>query len=169
VRPLLDWNIRPFQPGDAPGARRLIEAVWHEHFHRHPDPFVRDFITSRLSDVDNAATVYDDRAIFLCAIAGSATVGTGAIKCLDDRDCEMTRMFVAPDFRGRGIGRAIADRLISFARHAGYHRVRLSSNIALSASHRLYERIGFQRVPPCEPKGESHSRYYALCISGADR
>jgi hypothetical protein len=42
-----EFTIRAFQRGDALQARRLIETVWHEHFGRHPDPFVRDFIFSR--------------------------------------------------------------------------------------------------------------------------
>ena len=159
-----NWTIRPFRPDDAPSARRLIEAVWHEHFHDHPDSFVRDFIYSRLSDVDSAETVYADRALFLCAIAESAIIGTGAIKRFDDRECEMVRMFVAPIYRGRGIARAIADELISFARSVGYDRIRLSSNNALTASHRLYERMGFQPTAPWDPDGETYSRYYALRI-----
>ncbi|HXO67555.1 MAG TPA: GNAT family N-acetyltransferase [Bradyrhizobium sp.] len=162
--PRSNWTIRPFQHGDAPGARRLIETVWHEHFDRHPDPFVRNFITSRLSDVDNAETAYRDRAIFLCAIGEAGIIGTGAIKPLDHRACEMARMFVAAACRGRGVGRAIADELIKFARSAGYDQVYLSSNNALAASHRLYESMGFQSTPPWEPGGETHSRYYALRI-----
>jgi GNAT superfamily N-acetyltransferase len=165
AHPSPDWVIRPFRWGDALAARRLIETVWHEHFHQHPDPFVRDFISSRLSDVDDAETAYRDRAVFLCAVAEGAIIGTGAIKHLDDRMCEMTRMFVASSHRGRGIGRAIADELISFARGAEYDRIRLSSNHALTASHRLYERLGFQPTSPWETDGEAHSRYYALSIS----
>jgi GNAT superfamily N-acetyltransferase len=160
-----DWTIRSFQRGDAPAARRLIETVWHEHFHQHPDPFVRDFVYSRLSDVDDAETAYGDRSMFLCAIADDAIIGTGAIKHLDDRSCEMVRMFVASGYRGRGIGRAIADELISFARGAGYGRICLSSNHALTASHRLYERLGFEPTSAWEPGGEAYSRYYALRIS----
>ncbi len=160
-----NWSIRAFQPGDAPAARRLIESVWHEHFHDHPDPFVRDFIYTRLSDVDRADTAYGDRAIFLCAIAEREIVGTGAIKRLDDRECEMVRMFVASGYRNRGIGRAIADELIGFARMAGYDRIRLSSNNLLVASHRLYERLGFRLSRPWERGGEGHSRYYILRIS----
>ena len=159
-----NWTIRPFRSDDAPAARRLIEAAWHEHFHDHPDSFVRDFIYSRLSDVDNAETVYADRALFLCAIAESAIIGTGAIKRFDDRECEMVRMFVAPIYRGRGIARAIADGLISFARSVGYDRIRLSSNNALTASHRLYERMGFQPTAPWDPDGETYSRYYVLRV-----
>lgn len=105
ARPQSNWTIRPFQRGDAPRARQLIESVWHEHFDRHPDPFVRNFIYSRLSDVDNAETIYGDQAIFLCAIAEAEIIGTGAIRGLDNRECEMARMFVASGYRGRGIGR----------------------------------------------------------------
>jgi len=107
--------IRPFKRGDALKARQLIETVWHEHFGYHPDPFVRDFIYSRLSDIDEAETVYGDQAIFLCAVVEAEIIGTGAIKHLDSRECEMTRMFVASAYRGRGIGRAIAEELIKFA------------------------------------------------------
>jgi GNAT superfamily N-acetyltransferase len=159
-----NWTTRPFRPGDAPAVRRLIESVWREHFHDHPDSFVRDFIYSRLSDIDTANTVYADRALFLCAMAEDAIIGTGAIKRFDDRECEMVRMFVAPTYRGRGIARTIADALISFARSAGYDRIRLSSNNALTASHRLYERMGFERTAAWDPGGEAHSRYYALRI-----
>ena len=149
--------------------RRLIETVWREHFHEHPDPFVRDFVASRLSDVDDAENAYGDRALFLCAIAEEAIIGTGAIKSLDDRACEMVRMFVDAGCRGRGVGRAIADELIRFARGAGYDRIRLSSNNALATSHRLYERLGFEPTSPWEPGGDAHSRYYALRISDQDQ
>lgn len=160
-----DWRIRPLRPDDAPAARRLVESVWHEHFHQHPDPLVRDFISTRLSDVDSAPTTYGDRAVFLCAVSAGEIVGTGAIKNLDRRECEMARMFVASGYRNRGIGRTIADELIRFARAAGYDRIRLSSNNSLAASHRLYESLGFQPVPPWDPGGEAYSRYYALRIS----
>jgi GNAT superfamily N-acetyltransferase len=163
--PKPNWTIRPLRAGDAPAARRLVESVWHEHFHRHPDPFVRDFIYTRLSDLDDAQTAYGDRAVFLCAVCEGEVVGTGALKSLGNRECEMVRMFVASTHRNRGIGRAIADELIKFARMAGYDRIRLSSNNALAASHRLYERLGFQAVLPWDPGGETYSRYYALPIS----
>jgi len=76
ARPQPNWELRPFKAGDAPAVRRLIESVWHEHFHGHPDPFVRDFIYSRLSDIDNAEAVYGDRALFLCAIVEEDIIGS---------------------------------------------------------------------------------------------
>jgi ribosomal protein S18 acetylase RimI-like enzyme len=74
-------------------------------------------------------------------------------------------MFVASAYRGRGIGRSIADELIKFALEAGYDQIRLSSNNALTASHRLYENIGFRSTSSWEPGGEIHSRYYLLRIA----
>src|SRR5258708_39178029 len=87
-----DWKIRPFLPGDAPAARRLVESVWHEHFDQHPDPFVREFIYTRLSDVDSAQIAYGDRALFLFAVSEGEIVGTRAIKSLDHRGCETARL-----------------------------------------------------------------------------
>jgi GNAT superfamily N-acetyltransferase len=136
------WEIRRFQSGDAPAARRLIETVWHEQFRDHRDPFVRDFIYPRLSDVDSAQTIYGDRALFRCAVSEGEIVGTGAIKNRDNRECEMVRMFVASAHRNRGIGRAIAYELIRFARVAGYDRICLSSNNSLVASRLLSEGLG---------------------------
>ncbi len=77
----------------------------------------------------------------------------------------MTRMFVAAPYRGRGIGCAIVDHLIEFARRTGYDRISLSSNNALAASHRLYEKMGFQPTSPWDPSGGTHSRYYVLKLS----
>ncbi|ERF84807.1 GNAT family N-acetyltransferase [Bradyrhizobium viridifuturi] len=159
-----DCIIRPFRPGDATEVRRLIEAVWQEHFGDHPDPFAREFIHTRLGDVDHAETAYGDRALFLCATVADEIVGTGAIRRVDDRECELTRMFLTPAHRGRGIGQAIAQGLIRFARTAGYQSIRLSSNKMLAVSHRLYERLGFRATSPWEPDGETHSLYYRLEI-----
>ena len=156
ARPQSNFTIRPFQRGDAPRLDGSLKSVWHEHFDRHPDPFVRDSIYSRLSDIDNAETLYRDQAIFLCAVAEAEVIGTGAIKRLDNRECEMTRMFVASTYRGRGIGRTIAEELIKFALSVGYNQVRLSSNNVLAASHRLYESMGFQSTSPWDPGGETH-------------
>ena len=162
------FEVRPFQRGDAPLARRLIESVWHEYFGLHQNPFVRDFIYSRLSDIDDAESFYSDRSILLCAVAETEIIGTGAIKHLDRTECEMTRMFVAPAHRGRGVGRTIADELVKFAIKNGYSQVRLSSNKVLTASHRLYEGMGFRNTSPWEPGGEEHSRYFVLGIDGSE-
>ena len=62
--------------------------------------------------------------------------------------CEMKRMFVPETFRGRGVGRALAERIIAEGKEAGYRAMRLDTSRRQSEAMRLYERAGFRRIPP---------------------
>lgn len=62
--------------------------------------------------------------------------------------CEMKRLFVPELFRGMGVGRALVRRAIAEATQAGYGRMRLDTSRRQAEAIRLYERIGFKRVPP---------------------
>ena len=143
-------------------AKALVEAVWREHFSGHPDPFVRSFLTEEnLPDIDDFRSVYLNNAgIFLLAIEAETIVGTGAIRRIDTALCELTRMFVDPSHRRTGLGTRLATDLLGWARQRGYHRVRLTSNKRLLASHRLYAKLGFAVLRPWEPDGEAHSLYF---------
>ncbi|MHA1571497.1 MAG: GNAT family N-acetyltransferase [Alphaproteobacteria bacterium] len=66
-------------------------------------------------------------------------VGILMLKRLDERVCEMNRMFVRPKARGYGIGRRLSIRLIDRARELGY------VTIALSALGRHYEALPLYR------------------------
>ena len=77
--------------------------------------------------------------------------GCVAMRDLGDGTCEMKRMFIPDSFRGKGIGRALADRIMSAARKAGYGRMRLDTSIHQSEALGLYERSGFTRIEPYYP------------------
>lgn len=62
--------------------------------------------------------------------------------------CEMKRMYVAPQYHGRGVGYALADALIKAARQAGYQRMRLDTGDKQVEAHRLYHRLGFRDIEP---------------------
>jgi GNAT superfamily N-acetyltransferase len=77
---------------------------------------------------------------------GRAIAG-GGIKRLDERTCEIKRMYVAPDARGRGLGPALLAALEELARDLGYAVARLDTGAEMGGVRRLYERAGYASVP----------------------
>ncbi|MCS5733134.1 GNAT family N-acetyltransferase [Herbiconiux sp. CPCC 203386] len=65
--------------------------------------------------------------------------------------------------RRRGIGRLLTEFVIGVARARGLDRVVMNSGTAMTSAHRLYESMGFTRMPDREnPPGIEPSRAYGL-------
>jgi len=62
----------------------------------------------------------------------------------DPRTAELIAMFVTPAARGRGIGAALVDAQLAWARAEGFERIRLMVNVEQGSAFRLYERCGFR-------------------------
>jgi GNAT superfamily N-acetyltransferase len=71
-------------------------------------------------------------------------VGMGCLKQLDNNVGEIKRMFVRSEYRGRGIGKQILEKLIAEARSIGYTKVYLDSPKFSIEAHRLYQSMGFK-------------------------
>ena len=75
--------------------------------------------------------------------------GCVALHKLEDGICEMKRLYLRPQFRGKGLGRAIADRIIAEARQIGYTRMRLDTvEPVMKDAVAMYRRIGFREIAP---------------------
>jgi GNAT superfamily N-acetyltransferase len=85
--------------------------------------------------------------LFLGEIDGQIA-GLACMKKLDDRICEIKRMYVRPAFQGQHLGRALLQRLINEARLMGFSIMRLDSARFMSAAHALYRSTGFQEIEP---------------------
>ena len=88
--------------------------------------------------------------VFLALRRGQA-VGCVALRRLEDRIGEMKRLYVAPDHRGQGIGRTLAEEAIDEARRIGYERVRLDTAPGMEGAAALYGSLGFRPIAPYYP------------------
>ena len=80
----------------------------------------------------------------LLALWNDQAAGCIAYQSLSPTICEMKRLFVLPDYRGKQIGQQLIARLLDEARRAGYTHMRLDSHPHMQAAQRLYEHFGFQ-------------------------
>ena len=62
-------------------------------------------------------------------------------------EAEIRSLAVSPSATGEGIGEALTRHVIGRARETGFGSVVLSSSTTMHAAHRLYERLGFTRLP----------------------
>jgi putative acetyltransferase len=87
---------------------------------------------------------------FWSAWSGADLAGCGALKQLDARHGELKSMRAHPDWRGKGVGKAMLHHLLAEARSRGYTRVSLETGRPerFLPARRLYESHGFSECPP---------------------
>lgn len=85
--------------------------------------------------------------LLLASIDGRVA-GCIALRDLGDGVCEMKRLFIYPEFHGRGIGRLLAQRVIEDAADIGYRIIRLDTGPGQYEAQGLYKRLGFRFIEP---------------------
>jgi ribosomal protein S18 acetylase RimI-like enzyme len=94
-----------------------------------------------------------------------APAGCGGIELFGADYGELKRMYVRPQFRGLGLGKAMVDLLADHARRHGVFVLRLETGIHQRAAIGLYERLGFRGIPPFgDYKNDPLSRFYEMRI-----
>lgn len=134
--------FRPIRREDNPAIARIVRDAMTE--------FGCDPATTVLSDpaLDYMFENYDvPRAAYFVAEVEGVVVGGSGVKQLDGADatiCELQRMFLHPEARGKGIGKRLMDLCLQKAVEFGYRQIYLESFTNMTAAQHLYRATGFQ-------------------------
>ena len=91
---------------------------------------------------------------FFVLRADGQPAGCGGVKLFGRDYGELKRMYVRPPFRGAGYGELLVNHLAAYVLARGITLLRLETGIHQEAAIRLYERLGFARIPPFPPYRE---------------
>jgi len=97
---------------------------------------------------------------------GGAALGCVGLRPLaDDGICEMKRLYVAPEGRGLGLGRALAEAIVKDAKRIGYREMRLDTLPSLATAIALYQNMGFAPIPPYYDTPIKGTLFFSLRLS----
>jgi putative acetyltransferase len=84
----------------------------------------------------------------LLAMGGKVSAGCVAMRDLGGGTCEMKRLYVSPDHRGRGVARVLVEEVVRRAERAGYLRMVLDTMPEMAQAIALYQKHGFVETDP---------------------
>ena len=93
----------------------------------------------------------------------SQLAGCVALHKLEAEVCEMKRLYLRSQFRGKGLGNALAQRIFAEARQIGYRRMRLDTvEPVMKDAVAMYRRLGFREVAPYRQNPIAGAMYMEL-------
>jgi GNAT superfamily N-acetyltransferase len=137
---LVDLDFRA-EPLDGAAGRRLVAAFHEEIVDIYP------FWTPATGPTADPHEFEPPGGRFFVVYTDGRPVGCGGFKRLDERTAEVKRMYVRPELRGRGVARAILERLETAARAASYSYVRLDTGDRQPDALHLYRSAGYREIP----------------------
>lgn len=158
------FQIRPASNADAEAVRRLVFSILRDHG-LAPDPAATD---ADLADLEAAYFARGGSFDVLVDRTGQI-VGSVGLSPIDDRRCELRKMYLAPECRGQGLGRRLLEHALGRARELGFRRVELETAAVLVAAVKLYEAFGFRPFEPEHLSARCDQAYYLELSEHAPR
>lgn len=138
---------------DCDHIRKLIHhfVSWHRARHQEDIELINEYFDDKAfnEELESLPGKYSkpNGRLFL-ALYDGGPAGCVALRKIDDQACEMKRMFVYSEFQGKGIGRALSEKLVNEARLIGYQTIKLDTSFRQVEAQKLYQRIGFNVTKP---------------------
>lgn len=121
----------------------MVYTVLRE-YHLRPDPECTD---ADLRDIEQA---YLARGGTFCVLEtqDGHIIGAYGLYPTDRATCELRKMYLRRDYRGRGLGKRLLEDALAEARRLGFRRVTLETASVLTEAIALYESYGFLPYRP---------------------
>lgn len=115
------------------------------------------------AELDNFPVQYSPPtgSLFL-ALSQNLPIGCVGVRYFDDGICEMKRLFVKPNFRGKRVGRLLAEAAVKAGKFLGYERMRLDTLPTMEKANHLYRSIGFIEIEPYRYNPIEGAKYLEL-------
>ena len=98
-------------------------------------------LDKELADLD----AYYEGGALLIGYDHANPVATIAVRKVDDTACEIKRLYVKPDYRGKGYARKLIEAILERAKRLGFVEARLTTKPAvMGVAYDLYKRMGFE-------------------------
>lgn len=136
-------RLRPATNTDCESVKNLVFTVLAEYGLK-PDPGSTD------ADLDDIKQSYLARGgvFYVLEEQNGSIVGSYGLYPTDPGVCELRKMYLRRDYRGKGLGKHLLEDALTRARESGFRRIRLETASVLKEAIALYESYGFIRYRP---------------------
>jgi len=140
------YHIRPADNNDVDAIKQIVFSCLHE-FGLKEDEAGKD---NDLLDIEK--NYFADNGYFgMVELTEPKTpVGTFGIHRIDDYTCELRKMYLIKEHRGKGLGEFMLRIAIDIAKELGFKRIALETISPLTAAIALYKKYGFTEIKPKE-------------------
>lgn len=148
---IVDWT-----PELDAHAEAIVGAVFAEYgFGFYPHDYDSDLRTIESSYLEPGG-------MFRFLIVEGNVAGTVAVKKLSRNECELKRLYLLADYRGRGFGGLLLDQAVSWARAHGYSSMLAWSDTRFEDGHHAYKSRGFEQVGTRPEPGPDPAEEYGF-------
>jgi putative acetyltransferase len=151
------FHLRPAVNKDSRDIKNLIFGILEE-YNLSADPQSTD------RDLENIEENYTNKKGAFDVILNSEgeIIASTGIYRINDKTCELRKMYLLKEYRGIGLGKFLLDHSIEQAKRLGYNKIILETASVLKEAINLYEKYGFRKYKPEHLSSRCDQTYYLI-------
>lgn len=153
-----EFIIRQANNRDIASVKNVVFTVLRE-YNLKPDDAGKD------KDLNDIEKNYFNNGGFFGALVNSSSneiIGTFGLYRINNQVCELRKMYLLKEFRGRGLGKFMLTNAIGIAKEKNYEKIILETITPLKEAISLYKKYGFSEIKPAEVSGRVDQAYVLI-------